>query len=67
MSEPQSELASIATEGYVFLYPLVTTELTRRQTANIARALVRAVRASNDLVLQVSTLDDKLTQQVLSG
>jgi len=31
----ESELASIATEAYVFLYPLVTMELTRKQTTNI--------------------------------
>ena len=37
-----AELAAIASETYVFLYPLVTMDLTRRQGTNIERASSRA-------------------------
>jgi hypothetical protein len=35
MSESETDLASLAAEAYVFLYPLVTMELTRLQATNI--------------------------------
>jgi hypothetical protein len=35
MPDPDEELGAIAAEGYGFLYPLVTMELTRRQATNI--------------------------------
>ena len=35
MSESKTELAAIAAESYVYLYPLVTMELTRLQSTNI--------------------------------
>jgi hypothetical protein len=35
MSESDSELVEVASEAYLFLYPLVTMELTRRQATNV--------------------------------
>ena len=35
MPEPERELAAIASEAYVYVYPLVTMELTRRQGTNV--------------------------------
>ena len=36
MPDRTTELTEIAVEGYTYLYPLVTMELTRRQTTNVA-------------------------------
>jgi len=34
MTDPTAELDAIASEAYIYLYPLVTMEITRRQTTN---------------------------------
>ena len=36
MPESDSELAAVAAEAYIFLYPLITMELTRLQATNVA-------------------------------